>query len=424
MVPVRNEERDLAPSVRRLVGYLRDELPVHRPGHDRGQRQHRRHLGDRAAAGPRATGEVRAVHLELPGPRPGAAGHLVGERRRGPRLHGRRPVHGPERAAAAGRAAAVRAQRRGHRHPAGARLAGDPRAQARDHLPLLQPAAAGHARRRGSPTRSAGSRRSARDAGPGAAAARRRTPAGSSTPSCSCSPSGPGCASTRSRWTGSTTRTRGSTSSPPRSPTCAACAARLGRLRTRDDHGAAAAGPGAWPGRSAGPPGRGLRLAARQVHRDRRGQHGRVRAAVPAAAAASCRPRRPTCVSLLVTAVANTAANRRLTFGISGRAGRGPAPVQGPDRVRHRAGAHLGGAGRAARGVAVAGPRPRSSVLVAANLVATVLRFAAVPDLGVRRTARWQHAVRDLPRLRRALPSVRTAAMATSVEIDDHGSTR
>ena len=43
-----------------------------------------------------------------------------------------------------------------------------------------------------------------------------RTPAGSSTPSCWCWPSGPGCASTRCRSTGSTTRTAGSTSWPPR----------------------------------------------------------------------------------------------------------------------------------------------------------------------------------------------------------------
>ena len=43
-------------------------------------------------------------------------------------LHGRRPVHRPERAAAAGRPADVRALRPGHRHPAGPRLPGGPRA--------------------------------------------------------------------------------------------------------------------------------------------------------------------------------------------------------------------------------------------------------------------------------------------------------
>ena len=52
-----------------------------------------------------------------------------------------------------------------------------------------------------------------------------RTRAGSSTPSCSCSPSTTGCASTRFRSTGSTTPSRGSTSSTPRSTTSAASGA-------------------------------------------------------------------------------------------------------------------------------------------------------------------------------------------------------
>ena len=49
----------------------------------------------------------------------GVASHLVAERGRGARVHGCRLVDRPERAAAAGGAAAVRAQRPGHRHPAG-----------------------------------------------------------------------------------------------------------------------------------------------------------------------------------------------------------------------------------------------------------------------------------------------------------------
>jgi putative flippase GtrA len=76
-------------------------------------------------------------------------------------------------------------------------------------------------------------------------------------------------------------------------------------------------------------------------------------------------------VSLLVTAVANTAANRRLTFGISGRVnaarhqvkgliafGIGLALTSGSLAVLHSA----------SRGLEV-------SVLIAANLVATVIRF-------------------------------------------------
>jgi putative flippase GtrA len=81
-------------------------------------------------------------------------------------------------------------------------------------------------------------------------------------------------------------------------------------------------------------------------------------------------------VSLLVTAVANTAANRRFTFGLRGRAG----------AVRHQArGLAAFGTGLALTAAALAGlhaavPQPGRSlelaVLVAASLVATVLRFA------------------------------------------------
>jgi putative flippase GtrA len=81
-------------------------------------------------------------------------------------------------------------------------------------------------------------------------------------------------------------------------------------------------------------------------------------------------------ISLLVTAVANTAANRRVTFGISGRSsaarhqvkgliafGIGLALTSGALAVLHL------GAGHPARVTEV-------SVLIAANLVATVIRFA------------------------------------------------
>jgi putative flippase GtrA len=81
-------------------------------------------------------------------------------------------------------------------------------------------------------------------------------------------------------------------------------------------------------------------------------------------------------VSLLVTAVANTAANRRFTFGLRGRAG----------VVRHQArGLVAFGAGLALTAAALAGlhaavPQPgralEVAVLIAASLVATVLRFA------------------------------------------------
>ncbi len=67
VIPVRNEERDLAPSVRRLVGYLRSAFPctarvtIADNGSTDGTWAVARSL---AAALP---GEVRAVHLDLPG---------------------------------------------------------------------------------------------------------------------------------------------------------------------------------------------------------------------------------------------------------------------------------------------------------------------------------------------------------------------
>jgi putative flippase GtrA len=78
-------------------------------------------------------------------------------------------------------------------------------------------------------------------------------------------------------------------------------------------------------------------------------------------------------VSLLVTAVANTAANRRLTFGISGR----------PNAARHQVkgliavgiGLALTSGALAALASAHPGRLAEVSVLIAANLVATVIRF-------------------------------------------------
>jgi putative flippase GtrA len=93
-----------------------------------------------------------------------------------------------------------------------------------------------------------------------------------------------------------------------------------------------------------------------------------LRTAMPAQAANA--------LSLLVTAVANTAANRRLTFGIRGRAraaghqakglaafAAGLALTSGALAVLHAASAHPGAGWEI-------------TVLVAANLAATVLRFA------------------------------------------------
>ena len=153
---------------------------------------------------------VRAPRRE--GSRPRTA-HRVGRLGRdGRRLHGRGPVHRSQRAAAAGRAAGVRALRPRDRLPALALVAGGPRTQARVHLPLLQPDPANVAARAvlRRPVRVQGDahRRRARNC-----CRWSRTPNGSSTPNCWCSPNARACASTRCRSTGSTTRTAASTSS-------------------------------------------------------------------------------------------------------------------------------------------------------------------------------------------------------------------
>jgi putative flippase GtrA len=66
VVPVRNEERDLTPSVRRLVRYLREEFPftARVTIADNGSTDGTWAIADRLA---REYGEVRAVHMDLPG---------------------------------------------------------------------------------------------------------------------------------------------------------------------------------------------------------------------------------------------------------------------------------------------------------------------------------------------------------------------
>ena len=66
VVPVRNEERDLAPSVRRLAGYLRDSFPftARITIADNGSTDATWAIASRLA---RELPEVRAVHMEQPG---------------------------------------------------------------------------------------------------------------------------------------------------------------------------------------------------------------------------------------------------------------------------------------------------------------------------------------------------------------------
>ena len=115
-------------------------------------------------------------------------------------------------------------------------------------------------------------------------------------------------------------------------------------------------------------------LAAPRVHHHRRRQHARLRRLYLllrnflAALAANA-------LSLLLTAIANTAANRRLTFGIRGRSHAAPTRLEG--LIAFAAGLALTSGALAGLHAAIAhaGRGAEVSVLVAANLVATVLRF-------------------------------------------------
>jgi putative flippase GtrA len=81
-------------------------------------------------------------------------------------------------------------------------------------------------------------------------------------------------------------------------------------------------------------------------------------------------------VSLLVTAIANTAVNRRFTFGIRGRAQAARHQLRG--LIAFGAGLALTSGALAALDAATARPGRAAevAVLVAANLVATAVRFA------------------------------------------------
>jgi len=80
-------------------------------------------------------------------------------------------------------------------------------------------------------------------------------------------------------------------------------------------------------------------------------------------------------LALLLTAVANTAANRRLTFGVRGRAGAAKHQFRG--LIAFSAGLALtSGALALLHASGVTGRGPEVAVLVVANLVATMVRFA------------------------------------------------
>ncbi len=118
-------------------------------------------------------------------------------------------------------------------------------------------------------------------------------------------------------------------------------------------------------------------------------------------------------VSLLATAVANTAANRRLTFGISGRSGSARHQFKG--LIAFGIGLALTSGALAALGSGT-GRLAEVSVLIAANLAATVLRFLLYRHwvFGKQRGFSEQ---RDPGEHRRAdmYPAISTVEMATTL---------
>jgi len=116
-------------------------------------------------------------------------------------------------------------------------------------------------------------------------------------------------------------------------------------------------------------------------------------------------------ISLLLTAVANTAANRRLTFGISGRSDAARHQVKGLIAVG--IGLALTSGSLAMLGSARASRLAEVSVLIAANLIATVIRFLLFRYWVFGRTERPPDA---WPPGRRAIGTVHRNEMATQGE--------
>ena len=218
VVPVYNEQRVLAGSIRRLHDYLARRLPVLVAHHDRRQREHRRAPRDVARRAGRATLPRRRG--ARPRPRRAAAARCARPGRRSDAdvvaymdvdlstdLDALLPLVAPLVSGHSDVAIGTRLAR-------GARVVRG--AQARADLARLQPRCC--TRRCGARFSDAqcGFKAMRADVARAAAARRCATTAGSSTPSCWCSPSARACASTRCRSTGSTTPTRASTSCAPR----------------------------------------------------------------------------------------------------------------------------------------------------------------------------------------------------------------
>ena len=340
VVPVHNEETDLEPCLRRLHAHLtRPSRTL--PHHRRGQRQHRRARPRSPPGSPPSSPDVeRRSVLDREGPGPRAA-HRRGSRSDAAVLAYMDVDLSTDLAALLPLVAPLIS---GHSDLAiGTRLAARPRAWcaapkreviSRGYNLLLRRTLADSL-----PTRSAGSRPSGRRRPAAAAAGRghrlvlRHRAAGARR-------ARRACASTRCRSTGSTTPTAAVdiVAHRPRRP--GRHRAHAARARHRRGCRWPAAGPDRpTPARPRPCPGarRAWSASSSRFAVGRRAVHPRLPGALRAAPRRGRRPGRPTLRALLLTAVANTAANRRLTFGVRGGDRRRAPPAAGPGRVRPRA---------------------------------------------------------------------------------------
>ena len=128
-------------------------------------------------------------------------------------------------------------------------------------------------------------------------------------------------------------------------------------------------------------------------------------------------------ISLLATAVADTAVNRRVTFGIRGRRHAARPQVRG--LIAFGVGLALTSGGRAALHAASARPSRAAevAVLVAANLAATVVRFALYWSWVFRAACRQEPAGRP-GSIHRRLAERKPSVTTISAQADQPGRRR